>query len=134
MPRAVAFLLVLAALAGVVEAAAASDSAPSSLRADVAEWSIVPSTGVVRHGAVRIVARNLGAASHRIAIVRTRRFGDRLPSNGEQVSVRPLGRSISVAPGRAATFVVRLAPGSYVLFDDLPWAYWLGASAAFTVD
>lgn len=134
--RAVAVsLLVLGAFAAAANAASpARRPASALLRADVAEWSIVPSTGVVRSGSVRIVVRNLGEAAHRIAVVRTRRFDDRLPSDGIHVSVAPLARSVAVAPGAVASFVVKLKPGSYVLFDDLPWHYWLGTSVAFTVD
>jgi uncharacterized cupredoxin-like copper-binding protein len=126
-------VLVLAGLAAGAGPRAADRPGTASLRADVAEWSIVPSTGIVRTGVVRITVRNLGEKTHRIALVRTRRFADRLPSNGETVSVRPIARSAVVAPGGRASFVVRLQPGSYVLYDDLPWHYWLGTSVAFTV-
>jgi uncharacterized cupredoxin-like copper-binding protein len=122
------------AFAAANAAASAPRRAPAVLRADVAEWSIVPSTGVVASGRVRIVVRNLGEKTHRIALVRTRRFADRLSSDGMHVKVAPIARTVAVPPGATASFVVRLTHGSYALFDDLPWHYWLGTAAAFTVE
>jgi uncharacterized cupredoxin-like copper-binding protein len=105
----------------------------ASLRADVAEWSVIPSAGVVPAGRVRIVVRNLGATPHALALVRTRSFGERLRLDGARASVHPLATAGSVAPGQTVTFVVRLERGSYVLLDNLPWHYWKGTSAAFSV-
>ena len=41
--------------------------------------------------------------------------------------------SVLVKPGARASFTVSLKPGSYLLLDNLPWHYWKGTSAAFTV-
>jgi uncharacterized cupredoxin-like copper-binding protein len=105
---------------------------PSTLRADVAEWSIVPSQGVVRAGAVRIVLRNLGAEAHQLMIVRTRSFGETLPLRGDRAVARPLG-SVLAAPGTSKALVLHLKRGNYVLLDNLPWHYWKGTQAAFVV-
>src|SRR3954470_21230965 len=95
-------------LAAVVFAAATPAAAPpSTLRADVAEWSIVPSQGVVRPGAVRIVLRNLGAEAHQLMIVQTRSFGETLPLRGDRAIARPLG-SVLAAPGTSKAFVLHL--------------------------
>ena len=137
MPRQNLLLVVaLAAIAvtGLARFAdAASPSHVSSLKADVAEWSIVPSVGVVRAGSVRITVRNLGAKTHSLEVVKTDKFAERLPMRGSHVAAQPVGRSLTVAAGGVKSFVVRLAPGSYVLLDNLPWDYWRGMSVAFTV-
>jgi uncharacterized cupredoxin-like copper-binding protein len=106
---------------------------PAALRADVAEWSIVPSDGVVAAGPVKITVRNLGDLPHRILLVKTRGFDDRLPLKGDHVVVHPIAASPPVAPASSASFTVSLRPGYYLLLDNGPWAYWHGMSVAFTV-
>jgi hypothetical protein len=138
MPPRRNLLLVIAlaavAVTGIARFAnAAPPSRVTSLKADVAEWSIVPSTGVVPAGRVRITVRNLGAKTHSLEVVRTDKFAEELPMRGSQVLAQPVGRSLTVGAGAVKSFVVRLAPGSYVLLDRLPWNYWRGMSVAFAV-
>jgi uncharacterized cupredoxin-like copper-binding protein len=128
--------LVLSVLASALVCAAASNagSAPTStLRADVAEWSIVPSVGAVHAGQVRLVVHNFGATVHQVSVARTSSFGQRLRLSGARAVARPLAASVIVRPGASATLVVSLKAGSYVLYDNLPWSYWKGTSVAFSV-
>ena len=127
-------MLTLVAAALVCAAVGNAGSRPAStLRADVAEWSIVPSTGAVRAGTVRLVVHNLGASPHQITVARTASFGAPLRLAGARALARSLAATAIVPPGRTATLVVSLRRGSYVLFDNLPWSYWKGTSVAFTV-
>ena len=120
--------------AGVGTTGTQASLGPASvLRADIAEWSIVPSEGVIDAGNVRIVARNLGAQAHQLIVVRTRAFAQDLPLRGDRAVARPVGSPVLVAPGQAVTFVVHLRRGSYLLLDNLPWHYWKGTQAAFAV-
>jgi uncharacterized cupredoxin-like copper-binding protein len=105
---------------------------PSTLRADVAEWSIVPSQGAVPAGPVRIVMRNLGSETHQLMVVRTRSFAQSLPLHANRAVTRSLG-SVLARPGATRSFVVHLQPGTYLLLDNLPWHYWKGTQAAFVV-
>ena len=130
------FALVLCVLASALMLAVSGTAAPApatTLRADVAEWSIVPSTGDVHAGLVRLVVRNLGASPHQVTVVRTATFGARLHLDGARAVVHPLAASIVVRPGKTATLVVSLRRGSYMLLDNLPWSYWKGTSVAFSV-
>jgi hypothetical protein len=132
----VRFAVVLSVVSAALLCAVSSTAAPApatTLRADVAEWSIVPSTGAVRAGLVRVVVRNLGASPHRVTLVRTATFDARLRLVGARAAVHPLAPSVLIRPGRTATFVASLARGSYVLLDNLPWSYWKGTSVAFSV-
>jgi uncharacterized cupredoxin-like copper-binding protein len=137
MPRRNLFLV--AALAAVAAsgiarfALAAPSPRVASLRADVAEWSIVPSVGVVPAGRVRITVRNLGAAKHSLEVVRTNTFAQELPLAGNHAVAHAIGRTVDVRAGGSKSFVVRLAPGSYVLLDNLPGNYRRGMSVAFAV-
>ena len=128
--------LVLCVVASALMLAVSGTAAPApttTLRADVAEWSIVPSTGDVHAGLVRLVVRNLGASPHQVTVVRTATFGARLHLAGARAVVHPLAASIVVRPGKTATLVVSLKRGSYMLLDNLPWSYWKGTSVAFSV-
>jgi uncharacterized cupredoxin-like copper-binding protein len=122
-------------VSALVFVAAGNAGAPptSTLRADVAEWSIVPSTGAVRSGEVRLEVHNYGATIHQVTIARTPSFGARLRLSGPRAVARPLARSVVVPPGGSVALVVSLKAGSYVLYDNLPWSYWKGTSVAFSV-
>jgi uncharacterized cupredoxin-like copper-binding protein len=130
------FVIALSVVASTLVLAVSGTAAPApatTLRADVAEWSIVPSTGDVHAGLVRLVVRNLGASPHQVTVVRTSTFGARLRLDGARAAVHPLAASIVVRPGKSATLVVSLKRGSYLLLDNLPWSYWKGTSVAFSV-
>jgi len=132
----VRFAILLSVVASALLCAVSGTAAPTpatTLRADVAEWSIVPSTGAVRAGVVRLVVHNLGASPHQVTVVRTATFGARLRLEGARAVVHPLAASIVVRPGKTATLTVSLKRGSYMLLDNLPWSYWKGTSVAFSV-
>jgi hypothetical protein len=121
--------------AAVVPAAIshAGTQPPASLRADIAEWNLVPSAGMVRSGLVKITARNLGLETHQLMLVRTTRFAEILPLVGDHAAGRPVAPPLVLEPGRSGSIVTRLKPGNYLLIDNLPWHYWRGTSAAIVV-
>ena len=129
----IAYCAIAASLVVSASSRAAAVAPASTLRADVAEWSIVPSTGAVPSGRVRIAVRNLGTTAHQVLVVRTGSFGARLPLQGSHAAVSNALGSVIVQPGSRTSFTVSLKPGSYLLLDNLPWHYWKGTSAAFTV-
>ena len=132
-------VLTIVALALVVASAASARGSaseqrdPRAMTALVAEWSVVPSEGVVAAGFVRIRVRNAGLEPHELVLTRTSRFGESLPLDGDHASARTVGPTVRVEPGQTVTAGFRLARGSYVLLDNLPWHYWKGTSVAFTV-
>jgi hypothetical protein len=105
----------------------------ATLKADVAEWSVVPSAGLVPAGRVRIVVRNLGRESHEIVVVKTVSFDPQLQIRGDRAVVRPLQRPVVLRPGGTASFVISVRSGSYLLLDNLPQHYGKGTSVAFSV-
>jgi len=108
-------------------------AAPATIRADVGEWSVVPSVGVVPAGRVRIEVRNLGQEAHQITLVKTDSFDPVLRLRGDRALVHPLATSVLVQPGHDSSFIVSLRRGSYLLLDNQPWSYWKGTSVAFSV-
>jgi hypothetical protein len=131
MKRALVLAGLLAALCAAT--AAGGTTRVATLRADVAESSIVPSTGSVAAGRVRIVVRNLGYEAHKIVLVRTSSFDQRLPLRGHRAVVHPIVATTLIHSGGQTSVEVTLRPGSYLLLDNLPWNYWKGTSVAFTV-
>jgi uncharacterized cupredoxin-like copper-binding protein len=116
-------------LVPVVGAAAS----PTTLHADLAEWSVVPSSGVVPAGRVKLVVRNIGRQPHELIVVRTKQFAESLRLQGDRAAATPVAPRLLVPPGTSRTIVLTLARGSYELVDNLPWHYWQGTSAAFSV-
>lgn len=112
---------------------AGAGEAPATLHADVAEWSVVPASGVVTAGRVRLVVRNIGRQPHELIVVRTKQFAQPLRLSGERAVARPVAPRLLVPPGTTRTVVLTLTRGSYLLVDNLPWHYWEGTSAAFSV-
>ena len=129
----IAYCAIAASLVVSASSRAGFVAPAATLRADVAEWSIVPSTGVVPAGRVRIDVRNLGATAHQVVLVRTGSFGARLRLQGSHAVATDALGAVVVKPGAGGSFVVSLKPGSYLLIDNLPWHYWKGTSAAFSV-
>jgi uncharacterized cupredoxin-like copper-binding protein len=108
-------------------------TAPTTLRADVAEWSVVPASGVVPAGRVRLVVRNIGRQPHELIVIRTTQFAQPLRLRGNRAVASPVAPRLLVPPGTTRTVVLSLTRGSYLLVDNLPWHYWEGTSAAFAV-
>jgi uncharacterized cupredoxin-like copper-binding protein len=133
MLRSVAIVTV--ALVAVSSAAAARPAHrdPSAMTALVAEWSVVPSEGILAAGTVRIRLRNVGVEAHELVLTRTSEFSEKLPLDDDQAVASPVGEPVLLAPGQSRTVTVHVARGSYVLLDNLPWHYWQGAWAAFSV-
>src|SRR5690349_2538595 len=126
----------LAASLVVVSSAAAARPAhrdPSTMTALVAEWSVVPSEGVLAAGTVTIRLRNVGIEQHELVLTRTARFSQKLPLADDHAVATPIGEPTLLAPGQTRTVTLHVGRGSYVLLDNLPWHYWQGAWAAFSV-
>src|SRR5579885_1074076 len=107
----IAYCAIAASLVVAASSNAGFTAPAATLRADVAEWSIVPSAGVVPAGRVRIVARNRGTTEHQVLLVRTGTFGARLLLQGSHAAVRNAVGSIVLEPGARGSFLVSLKPG-----------------------
>src|ERR1700742_2404611 len=119
---------VAAVVAGLPCVGAAQASAVPTLSLQVAEWNIVPSEGLVPAGHVKLAVTNYGTITHELEIVRTARWGERLPTRKGRVTMKSIVTPIFVKPGQTRTGSVTMTPGSYVLLDNLPGHYALGTS------
>ena len=132
MPRSSLLALAAAVAAIVLPAAAGAGraAAPSVLHVDLTEWALVPDGGRVPAGPVELIVRNVGRIPHELAIIPTDTWAQPLfVRNGRAVGDQ-VGRPIVLRPGQARSLRVYLAPGPYVLLDNLRGHYRLGAAVS----
>src|SRR5262249_17239522 len=116
--------LVLAALAGPSPGNASS--AVSTLHVDLTEWAVVPSQGLVSSAPLRVTAQNYGVLVHELDIVPTQVWGEKLGvRHGRAVGERA-APPVVVRPGQTRSAQIDLAPGSYVLLDNIRGHYAAG--------
>jgi len=129
-----ALVLAVAVLAGPAWGGAGKASvAPHRLQVGVTEWAVIPSDGIVSAGALRLTVENFGRIRHEIAIVPTERWGQKLPIRSDRAVGEVAAPPIVVAPGERRSARVDLAPGFYVLLDNLRGHYSAGAAVSIVV-
>jgi len=129
-----ALFLVLAALAGPSSGSAAhTSSAVSTLGVDLTEWAVVPSQGLVSSGPVRLTVQNYGVLVHELDIVPTQVWGEKLGVRQGRAVGDPVARPVVVHPGQTRSAQISLAPGSYVLLDNIRGHYAAGGAVSIIV-
>jgi hypothetical protein len=126
-----ALFLLLAALAG--PSSGSASSAVSTLHVDLSEWAVVPSDGVVSHGPLRVTVRNDGVLVHELEIIPTQAWGAKLGTRGGRAVGEPAARPVIVQPGRTRSARIDLAPGAYVLLDNIRGHYAAGGAVSIVV-
>ena len=93
-------------------------------------------------GSIEFTVTNAGGRNHSFSVLETDLAYNQLPVNpdtnkviigGPGDPVHRIGKIGKVTPGKTKRLKVTLAPGNYVLIDNLPGNYALGARAAFVV-
>jgi hypothetical protein len=129
-----ALVLGVAVLAGPAWAGAGNAPvATHRLQVGVTEWAVIPSDGVVSAGVLRLTIENFGRIRHEIEIVPTERWGQKLPIRSGRAVGEVAAAPIVVAPGERRSARVNLAPGYYVLLDNLRGHYGAGAAVSIVV-
>jgi hypothetical protein len=129
-----ALFLVLAALAGPSPGSAARRSATvSTLHIDLTEWAVVPSQGLMPSGPLRVTVQNYGVLAHELEIIPTQVWGEKLGVRGGHAVGEPVARPVVVRPGEMRSAQVNLAPGSYVLLDNIRGHYAAGGAVSIIV-
>jgi hypothetical protein len=129
-----ALVLAAAVLAAPAWGSAGHTSvATHRLHLGVTEWAVIPSDGIVSAGPLQLTVENFGRIRHEIAIVPTERWGQKLPIRSGRAVGEVAARPIVVAPGERRSARVDLAPGFYVLLDNLPGHYGAGAAVSIVV-
>jgi hypothetical protein len=128
--------LILAVAVLAAPALGGSENASVSvhrLHVDLSEWAVIPSQGVVPAGPLRLTVQNFGKLRHELDIVPTERWGKKLPIRGGRAVGEVAAPPIVVAPGEQRSARVNLAPGFYVLLDNLAGHYAAGGAVSIVV-
>jgi uncharacterized cupredoxin-like copper-binding protein len=140
-----ALALVLAALALAVPITVARrrEPTPSGTPVNVRleDFKVRRDAAVVPAGTVSFLIRNQGPTSHELIVVRTDRDPDKLPLQGDGLTVNEDAPDIDLVDeieglldiDDRQTLVLDLAPGNYVLYCNLEGHYLGGMHAALTV-
>ncbi|HKQ03067.1 MAG TPA: sulfocyanin-like copper-binding protein [Actinomycetes bacterium] len=140
---ALALVLAVLALAVPVTVARRNEPTPSGTPVNVRleDFKVRRDAAVVPAGTVSFLIRNQGPTSHELIVVRTDRDPDKLPLQGDGLTVNEEGPGIELVDeieglldiDDRQTMVLDLAPGNYVLYCNLEGHYLGGMHAALTV-
>lgn len=135
MKRHLVYIAVLAAALAAAAGAGTQRAAVSSdrLNVQVGEWAVIPSDGRVSAGPLRITVQNFGQLRHELDIVPTQRWGQKLAVHNGRAVGEDAAPPIVVAAGKTRSTEVNLAPGFYLLLDNLRGHYAAGAAVAIVV-
>jgi uncharacterized cupredoxin-like copper-binding protein len=127
-------ILALGALAGSASGSSAkSGVAVHQLRVDLTEWAVIPSDGVVAAGPLRVKVANVGQLRHELDIVPTPSWGQKLRIRNGRAVAENAAAPIVVAPGQTRSARINLAPGYYVLLDNIRGHYAAGGAVSIVV-
>lgn len=126
-----ALFLVLAVLAG--PSSGNASSAVSTVDVDLTEWAVVPSQGLVSSGPLRVSVRNYGVLVHELEIIPTPVWGEKPAIRAGRAVGEPAGRPVLVLPGQTRSAQLDLAPGAYVLLDNIRGHYAAGGAVSIIV-
>ena len=139
-----ALALVLAALAVAVPLTLARRHEPpprgTPVNVLLDDFRVREDAAVVPAGTVSFRVRNQGPTSHELIVVRTDRAPDKLPLQGDGLTVNEEGPGVALIDEAEAldiddrqTLVLDLAPGHYVMYCNLEGHYLGGMHAALAV-
>jgi uncharacterized cupredoxin-like copper-binding protein len=139
-----ALALVLAVLALAVPLAVArrQEPTPSGTPVNVLleDFKVRQDPAAVPAGTIRFRVLNQGPTTHELIVVRTDRAPDKLPLQGDGLTVDEEGPGVELLDevegldiDDRQTLVLRLTPGHYVMYCNLEGHYLGGMHAALTV-
>jgi uncharacterized cupredoxin-like copper-binding protein len=129
-----ALIFVLTAFGGLSSSSAApTPTLAHALHVDITEWAVVPSQGLVPTGRLRLTVENYGRLRHELDIIRTNKWGQKLDLRDGRAVGKNAARPVVVAPGQTRSARVNLAPGYYVLLDNIRGHYAAGTAVSIIV-
>ena len=127
-------------ITALIVTSACSGEKKTEVNVSLSEWSVRPSTAMVKAGSVTFTIKNDGATDHQFVVIYTQRSPDALVVGQEMYDVDEaasgmlIGKFRSFGPGKMESGVFELSRGKYVLICNLPGHYRQGMRAAFSVD
>ena len=129
-----ALIFVLTAFGGLSSGSAArTPTLTHTLHVNITEWAVVPSQGLVSSGRLHLTVENYGRLRHELDIIPTRKWGQELDVRHGQAVGKSALQPIVVAPGQTRSAHVNLAPGYYVLLDNIRGHYAIGTAVSIIV-
>jgi len=129
-----ALIFMLTAFVGLSSSGAArTPTLTHALHVDITEWAVVPSQGLVSAGPLRLTVENYGRLRHELDIIPTNRWGQELDVRNGRAVGKSAARPVVVAPGKTRSAHVNLAPGYYVLLDNIRGHYAIGTAVSIIV-
>ncbi len=131
-----ALIFVLTAFGGLSSSSAAPTPTPTlahALHVDITEWAVVPSQGLVSTGRLHLTVENYGRLRHELDIIPTNKWGQQLGIRNGRAVGKNATRPVVVAPGQTRSTHVNLAPGYYVLLDNIRGHYAAGTAVSIIV-
>jgi uncharacterized cupredoxin-like copper-binding protein len=109
---------------------------PPATTATLSEWTIAMSPAEVKAGDVTVVARNAGAVSHELVLLKTDVAPDKLEMAGNRVNedkYESMGEIADFDPATTESATFKLDAGKYVLICNITGHYQQGMRAALVV-
>jgi uncharacterized cupredoxin-like copper-binding protein len=136
--RRITIAALAAALVGAVAAIGASASPArveaKTVRVQLMDFMVMPSTARAPAGKVTFVVKNVGKAKHNFVVLRTKLAPSKLPMAGQKAkAVGLVGRTPVFGPGQTRRLTLTLRPGRYLLICNVAGHYMAGMRAAFRV-
>jgi uncharacterized cupredoxin-like copper-binding protein len=107
-----------------------SQGANSTVQVELGEMYVKPSVTTVRAGKVKFAARNVGSVEHELMV---ERMPIRMDAPGMPTEDAALGMIEDMGPMHRGQMTLRLKPGKYELFCNVPGHYAAGQRTTLTV-
>ncbi len=130
-----AVLSALAVLAaGTAASVASAAPAKSTVRVQLMEMMVMPSTSRVPAGTVTFVVKNTGKLKHNFVVLKTNQAPSKLMMMGAKaMETGRMGMTPVFGSGQTRRLTLTLKPGRYVLICNVAGHYMAGMRVAFRV-
>ena len=108
----------------------AATTGPRTVNVALGEMYVRPSRSTITAGKVTFVARNMGMLTHELMI---ERMPMKMSGPGKPIESAAQGMIADMGHGGTGKMTIKLAPGTYMLFCNVPGHYASGQHTLFTV-
>ena len=119
-----------AAAGGMMRNRTAATTGPRTVNVALGEMYVRPSRATITAGKVTFVARNMGMLTHELMI---ERMPMKMSGPGRPVESAAQGMIADMGHGGTGKMTMKLTPGTYMLFCNVPGHYASGQHTLFTV-
>jgi uncharacterized cupredoxin-like copper-binding protein len=126
--------LIVVAVVGAAVAAQSALAATPTVKVNLKEFKVLPSTKSVAAGKVTFSVKNVGELGHELVVIKTNTAPGKLPVKKAKASEKgKVGGVAELKPGKSGKVTLTLAKGKYVLLCNVTAHYQAGQYTGFTV-